>query len=218
MTNLEDENLDLGGVLQLIGVITIVLLTLAFLSFLLILIIGFILLKKNKLIFPNLALFLMDNLYSVLLKIFLLVGTEDTFYRVGIEFYNKYYEDKFKKAKKRVLVLPHCLRDVKCPAKLTPKGVECVFCNRCGVGEILKVAESKGYKVYIIPGSTFLKRILKEEMPEAVFGVACNRDLFYGMNSLSRKGIPSQGQPLLRDGCINTIVDMEELISRLKSL
>ena len=204
--------------LQLIGIITIAIFALAFISFILILIIGYILLKKNKLIFPNLALCLMDNLYSILLKLFLLIGTEDTFYRVGIEFYNKYYEDKFKKAKKRVLVLPHCLRDTRCPAKLTPNGVECIFCNRCKIAEIIKVANEKGYKVYIIPGSTFLKRILKEERPEAVFGVACNRDLFYGMNSLSRKGIPSQGQPLLRDGCINTLVDVDELITRLKSL
>ncbi|XRO76075.1 DUF116 domain-containing protein [Methanocaldococcus sp. 28A] len=210
--------LSVEGFLQIIGIITLTIFALAFISFILILIIGYVLLKKNKLIFPNLALFLMDNLYSILLKIFLLIGTEDTFYRVGIEFYNKYYEDKFKKTEKRVLILPHCLRDTKCPAKLTPKGVECIFCNRCKIGDIIKVAEEKGYKVYIVPGSTFLKRILKEVRPEGVFGVACNRDLFYGMNSLSRKGIPSQGQPLLRDGCINTLVDVDELITRLKSL
>ena len=210
--------LSLEGFLQIVGIATITIFALAFISFVLILIIGYVLLKKNRLIFPNLALFLMDNFHSILLRLFLLIGTEETFYRIGIEFYNKYYEDKFKKAKKRVLVLPHCLRDTRCPAKLTPNGVECIFCNRCKIAEIIKVAEEKGYKVYIIPGSTFLKRILKEEKPDAVFGVACNRDLFYGMNALSRKGIPSQGQPLLRDGCINTLVDVDELITRLKSL
>ena len=204
--------------LQIVGLITLTVFILIIIVSILILIIGYILLKKDRLIFPNLSLFLMDNFYSILLKVFLLIGTEDTFYRVGIEFYNKYYEDAFKKAKNKVLVLPHCLRDSKCPAKLTPNGVECIFCGRCKIGDIIKVAKENNYKVYIVPGSTFLKRILKEEKPEAVFGVACNRDLFYGMNMLSRKGIPSQGQPLLRDGCINTLVDVDELISRLKSL
>jgi len=36
------------------------------------------------------------------------------------------------------------------------------------------------------------------------------------MNYLSRKGIPVQGQPLLKDGCIRTSVDVEELIMRIK--
>ena len=106
--------LSLEGFLQIVGVVTITIFALAFISFVLILIIGYVLLKKNRLIFPNLALFLMDNFYSILLRLFLLIGTEETFYRIGIEFYNKYYEDKFKKAKKRVLVLPHCLRDTRC--------------------------------------------------------------------------------------------------------
>ncbi|HIQ38829.1 MAG TPA: DUF116 domain-containing protein, partial [Methanothermococcus okinawensis] len=69
---------------------------------------------------------------------------------------------------------------------------------------------------YIIPGSTFIKRILKEKKPTGVFGVSCYRDLFYGMNYLSRKGIPVQGQPLLKDGCICTSVDVEELITRIR--
>ena len=178
-------------------------------------ILGYFLVKKDKLVFPNVFLYIMDNFYSMLLKIFLLVGTEDTFYKIGIDFYNKYYTEKFNTTKNKILILPHCLRDLKCPAKLGANGIECVFCKKCPLGDIIKTAKENNYKVYIVPGSTFLKRILKENKPDGVFGVACYRDLFYGMNYLSRKGVATQGQALLKDGCINTMVDVEELIERL---
>jgi hypothetical protein len=181
-------------------------------------ILSYFLVKKDRLIFPKLFLYIMDNFYSLLLKIFLLVGTEDTFYKIGIDFYNKYYADKFSNTKNKILILPHCLRDIKCPAKLGADGIECVFCKKCPLGEIVKTAKENDYRIYIVPGSTFLKRILKENKPDGVFGVACYRDLFYGMNYLSRKGIAPQGQALLKDGCINTMVNVEELIERLNQI
>jgi hypothetical protein len=58
---------------------------------------------------------------------------------------------------------------------------------------------------------------VKEKNPDGVFAVACYNDLFHGMNSLSRKNIPIQGQLLMKDGCILTLVDVEELINRLKN-
>ncbi|WP_423792444.1 DUF116 domain-containing protein [Methanocaldococcus indicus] len=201
--------------LEILGLITLIFIIILLFSLILILIIGFILIKKKKLILPELALYIFDTLYSFILKIFLYFGSEDTFYHIGVEFYNKYYEEKYKQTKKRILILPHCLRAQNCPAKLNSNGIDCIMCGKCSISTIYKVAIEKGYKVYIIPGSTFVKRIIKLEKPEAVFGVACNRDLFFGMNMLSRKKIIPQGQPLLKDGCINTIVDVDELIRRL---
>ncbi|EHP88569.1 protein of unknown function DUF116 [Methanotorris formicicus Mc-S-70] len=204
------------SVLEIIGLFSILLITILILMLLISIVVGVYLIRRNKLIFPKIFIYIADNFYSILLKLFLLIGTEETFYNVGTEFYNKYYEEQFKKSKNKVLILPHCLRDAKCPAKLTPNGVECVFCGRCCIGEIIKTAKENGYKVFIVPGSTFLKRILRDVKPDGVFGVACSRDLFYGMNYLSRKGIPAQGQALIKDGCINTMVDVNELLQRLR--
>ena len=108
---------------------------------------GYYLLKKNKILFPKLSLYITNNFYSILLRIFLIIGTEDTFYKVASEFYNKYYCEEFKKAKNKVLILPHCLRDLKCPGKLGPDGVECIFCGKCPIGEIIKVARITSYNV-----------------------------------------------------------------------
>uniref|UniRef100_A9A8D2 DUF116 domain-containing protein n=1 Tax=Methanococcus maripaludis (strain C6 / ATCC BAA-1332) TaxID=444158 RepID=A9A8D2_METM6 len=204
-------------IFEYLGIISSILIVLAVLLLFTAIILGYYLLKKNKILFPKLSLYITNNFYSILLRMFLIIGTEDTFYKVASDFYNKYYCEEFKKAKNKVLILPHCLRDLKCPGKLGPDGVECVFCGKCPIGKIVKVAEENGYKTYVVPGSTFLKRVLKEKKPDGVFAVACHNDMFHGMNSLSRKNIPIQGQLLMKDGCISTLVNVEELISRLKN-
>jgi len=210
------DGLGLSGFFEILGIISALLIFAGFIIILISAILGYFLVKKNKLLFPKVFLYIMDNFHPILLKLCLMVGTEDTFYRIGIDFYNRYYYHSFKRAERKVLILPHCLRDIKCPAKLGVNGVECVFCNRCPLGSIIKVARDYNYEVYIIPGSTFIKRILKERKPTGVFGVSCYRDLFYGMNYLSRRGIPVQGQPLLKDGCLCTSVDIEELLARIR--
>ncbi|WP_229701906.1 DUF116 domain-containing protein [Methanofervidicoccus abyssi] len=206
----------LSGFFEFLGILSALIILFGFIIVLVSLVLGYFLVKKNKLILPTVFLYIMDNFHPILLKLCLMIGTEDTFYRIGIDFYNRYYYQPFKNAERKVLILPHCLRDIKCPAKLGVNGIECVFCERCLLGSIIKIARENNYEVYIVPGSTFIKRILKEKKPTGVFGVSCYRDLFYGMNYLSRKGIPVQGQPLLKDGCICTSVDVEELITRIK--
>jgi len=210
------EGFNLSEVFELLGIFLAIILFLGFVVVLLALILGYFLVKRNKLLFPKLFLYIMDNFHSMLLRIYLLIGTEDTFYKMGIDFYNRYYQNRFDNAKRKVLILPHCLRDLKCPAKLGTNGIQCVFCKKCPLGDIIKVAKDNNYYVYIVPGSTFIKRILKEKRPDGVFGVSCYRDLFQGMNYLSRKNIAVQGQVLLKDGCICTTLDLEELLYKLK--
>ncbi len=206
-------NIDL---ITIVGIISTIILLLLLILILTGGVLGYILLTKNKLILPKLFLYIMDNYHSILLKAYSLIGTEETFYRVGVELYNKYYEEDFKKAKKKVMVVPHCMRDLKCPAKLGRDGIQCVFCKLCPLGDIIKKANEKNIDLYIVPGSTFLKRVLKEKKPDGVFGVACPADLFYVMNSLSRKGMPCQGQLLLTDGCICTKLNIKELLDRME--
>ena len=210
------DGFGLSGVFELLGIFLVIVLLLGFVVIVLALILGYFLVKRNKLLFPELFLYIMDNFHSMLLRIYLLIGTEDTFYKMGIDFYNRYYYNRFDNTKRKVLILPHCLRDLKCPAKLGVNGIRCVFCGRCTLDNIIKVAKDNNYDVYIVPGSTFIKRILKEKRPDGVFGVSCHRDLFHGMNYLSRKNIAVQGQPLLKDGCICTSLDLEDLLSKLK--
>ena len=76
-----------------------------------------------------------------------------------------------------------------------------------------KKGENLGYEVFIIPGSTFLKKIIEKNKFKAVLGVACYQDLNLGMMKLSN--FSCQGVPLSRDGCINTKVDSRAVMEKM---
>ena len=112
----------------------------------------------------------------------------------------------------RVLLLPHCLRPRDCPAKMGELGYECVKCRRCTVRELKEYAERLGYKgVFVLPGGSLVERVLAKVRPKAVVGVACYKECVMGHVALLKLGIPGQAVPLLRDGCVDTIVDVDEV-------
>jgi uncharacterized protein len=135
--------------------------------------------------------------------------------QIGVEVRNKVNEKVYKHTKPQdtIVVLPHCLRSTECEANLETSGLVCNNCNRCVIGVIKTKAEDKGFKVFIIPGSTFLKKILEKNDFKAVLGVACYQDLNLSMMKLSK--FSCQGVPLLKDGCINTKVDVKAVFEKL---
>lgn len=78
---------------------------------------------------------------------------------VGVRLRNYINTKKFLETpyEKRFIFMPQCLRSVQCPAKLTPEGIMCIDCGRCGIGEAKKYAESLGYRFYVVPGSSFIR-------------------------------------------------------------
>jgi len=56
---------------------------------------------------------------------------------------------------------PQCLRSARCPANLSPEGISCKSCGACSIGYWRKVLSAMGYRVFIVPGSSFIKRMVK---------------------------------------------------------
>ncbi|MBN2015159.1 MAG: DUF116 domain-containing protein [Candidatus Altiarchaeota archaeon] len=163
-------------------------------------------------------LFLMDSLYLPSRKIIsLLGGNEKMIDIVNVEMRNMLLKKRFSEVPygNRVVIVPQCLRSLECPAKFSSiEGAQCAKCGRCKVFEVTKKAESLGYKgVYIAPGGGFVRRIIGKIKPRAAIGIGCPVEVYWGMLELSNKGIPSQGVVLLRDGCVETDVNMEELFN-----
>jgi uncharacterized protein len=197
---------------QLVFILVIFLLTLLSVT----LILGRILIRQDRLIFPKLLLFTMDMFYGIFKKFSENVGVDEKIVdQIGVEVRNKVNEKEFKKIEPedKILVLPHCLRHKDCEAKLESSGLACKNCNRCVIGVLKGKAEDQGYKVFIIPGSTFLKKIVEKNKFKAVLGVACYQDLNLGMTKLSK--FSCQGVPLSRDGCMNTKVDTRAVLERM---
>jgi len=118
---------------------------------------------------------------------------------------------------KRILLLPQCLRSKDCPAELGKYGYECQECGRCSIKTITQISKKLGYKgTFILPGGSIAQKLLLELKPQACIGVACFKELVLGSFLCEKTGVIGQGVALLRDGCINTIVDLKTLNDALK--
>ena len=112
----------------------------------------------------------------------------------------------------RVVLLPQCLRAKDCPAEIGEYGYECQQCGRCSVAKIMQLTKELGYKgTFIMPGGSLAKKVLVELKPKASLGVACYKELVMGSYLCEKVGVIGQGVELLKDGCINTIVNMKAL-------
>jgi len=103
-------------------------------------------------------------LESVIKSLFWIAGADDAVVDdVGVRLRNYINRREFLKTSReqRFIFMPQCVRSTECPAKLTPEGIKCVNCGRCNVGEAKRYAESLGYSFFIVPGSSFIKRIIK---------------------------------------------------------
>ncbi|MGM0406048.1 MAG: DUF116 domain-containing protein [Thermoplasmatota archaeon] len=144
---------------------------------------------------------------------------EDLYDQVYIVIKNRSYKKEFENTPKRdiIIFLPQCLRNSeKCEAELTDKGYECKHCGGCSISTIIKSANKLGYSdVFVVPGGSLVRSIIKEKRPGAIVGVACNYELVEGIEHASVHGIPTQSIPLLRGGCKDTKVDEEEVLELL---
>ena len=201
----------LGELLVFIAILIVIL-------FIIAIVFGRMFIKKGIVIYPKAILFIIDTLYSPFKSIAkLLKLNEHLIDNMSIEIRNDINKKKFKQipAKETIIFLPHCLRHRNCPATLQKEGVNCTCCGLCSIGVIKKNAEPKGYKIYIVPGSSFVKKIVRENKFKAVIGVACHEDLNQVMMLLS--DFCPQGALLKKTGCYETKVDISEVLEIINS-
>ncbi len=116
----------------------------------------------------------------------------------------------------RMLALPHCLRHKDCPAELGDYGYGCKNCGRCSIANLKAEAEKLGYNVFVVPGGSVVARIIKKFRPKGALGVACSKELLQALEMTENENMPTQTVTLLKDGCINTIVDEESVIEKIR--
>jgi len=112
----------------------------------------------------------------------------------------------------RILLLPQCLRSRECPAELKEYGYECQGCGKCKLEEVIHMAKKLGYKdAFILPGGSIVPKIIAKVRPKACLGVGCLKELVLGSLACEKFGIIAQGVALLRDGCVETLVNWKSL-------
>ncbi|MBS3057322.1 MAG: DUF116 domain-containing protein [Candidatus Diapherotrites archaeon] len=118
----------------------------------------------------------------------------------------------------RVLFVPQCLRNSqKCKAVLGDEGWICKECGNCKIYSLAKIAEKYGYsRHFIVPGGSMVKKLIEKYRPSAVLGVACFNEVNMAMDNLQGSAVAHQAVLLLRDGCKDTDVNVDEVEEKLR--
>jgi hypothetical protein len=137
-----------------------------------------------------------------------------------IELRNKLNEYGFKSTpyNKRILFLPHCLRNSKeCKAQYSEEGLQCKKCGKCDIATLTKIAENLGYaEVFVCPGGSMVQKLIKKYKPGATVGVCCYHEANLAFDALRGTGIHPQSVLLLQDGCKDTKANLAEAREKME--
>lgn len=115
------------------------------------------------------------------------------------------------RARKLLLLLPHCLQVDECKIRLTHNIRNCERCGKCEIKDLIGIADERGIDLFVATGGNLARRIVRDVTPEAIVAVACERDLSSGIADtypLPVLGIPNE-RPF--GPCLNTRVDLSKV-------
>mgnify|MGYP000038164770 FL=1 len=175
--------------------------------------VGALLAVRRHIVLPRLALLAVRFFRGAFNALGSLLGDPHLADHAGVALINHIHRRRFlQSSSPPVLILPQCLRSVDCPARIDPRfGIVCRQCGKCVIGRLKKAYPE--IRLFVTPGGTFATRIIRQERPTTVLGVACAGDLYEGMLYCHTRGVVVCGLELLRDGCVETAVDEERLFS-----
>jgi len=136
---------------------------------------------------------------------------KEAFQRFVIDLNNRLIRKQRYGTKKILLLLPHCIQINDCEIRLTHNIYNCKRCGKCGVKDLIGVAEEHQLELFIATGGTLARKIILDARPEAIVAVACERDLSSGV--VDTYPLPVLGIPNERPfgPCFNTRVDLEKV-------
>jgi hypothetical protein len=151
------------------------------------------------------------------------------FYMLEIELTNRLFEAEFKRADKKIALLPYCLQDfsVKCKSEKNGFDYQCKHCSAgCFQNHASEVLKNHHIEPYIWMGGNtkqLAKYTLKEKRTFGVLGIACIPELTWGMRNCRKNNIPVVGIPLNANRCVRwfgeffpnsiDLMELEKLVS-----
>lgn len=209
------DNPVLNSIVLLLGEIALILLILWVIFIIVTGILILLSIRRKKMYFPRIlrpVLSIMQGAVRVICSILGIDAVELMTFMITID--NQMNLHSFEKTPvtNRAVFFPQCLRSAECPAHLTPEGIICRNCGRCRLGEVIPVLEDAGYKVFICPGSTLIKRMVKKYQPKAMIGVGCLTEVKEGLELGRRISMTTIGVVTLKDGCVETDLDYDKLL------
>ena len=200
--------------MYLIGELTVIIILGSIVISFILVIISIYSIKTKHLYFPQLIKSGLVFLEGLMKAMFRFLGLEDReMLAFFINLQNTMNATEFGRipVKERAVFMPQCLRSSRCPAHLTPEGLKCRNCGQCEVGGARVILEQMGYKVFIVPGSSFIKRMVKKYRPRAIIGVGCLSEVKEGIDMADKMGLIVMGVVTLKEGCVETLVSWPDV-------
>jgi len=200
--------------MYLIGEVTVLLILGAVAVAFVLVVISLYSIRKGRLYFPRVIKAGLVFLEGLMKAMFRLLGIEDReMFAFFIKLHNSMNTAAFERipVAERAVFMPQCLRSSYCPAHLTPEGLKCRNCGQCSVGEARIMLERLGYRIFIVPGSSFIKRMVKKYRPKAIIGVGCLAEVKEGVDMADKMGLVVMGVVTLKEGCVETIVNWPDV-------
>jgi hypothetical protein len=130
------------------------------------------------------------------------------------------HEEEFAKIDpaERILLLPQCLRPSKaCPGKFNKTGLVCP--EDCTADCVMRTFREEALRqryagVCIAAGGKMAVRFVKDNGAKAILAVACDEELKMGVEAVEEMHVEKEKMPtivvvpLLKDGCVDTEVDV----------
>jgi hypothetical protein len=129
-------------------------------------------------------------------------------YMIEIEMTNRLFATEFKRAVKKIALLPYCLQDfsVNCKAAKHGFDYQCQHCSfKCYQNHASDILKKHNIEPFIWMGGNMkklAKYTFKEKQTFAVLGIACVPELLWGMRNCRKNRIPVVGLPLNANRCI----------------
>jgi len=200
--------------MYIIGEVTLIIILGALIASLILVFISLYSIRNKRLYFPKLLKAGLVFLEGLMKAFFRLLGLEDReMLSFFIKLHNSLNTSDFERipVAERAIFLPQCLRSSRCPAHLTPEGLKCRSCGQCTIGEVRLLLEKMGYQVFVVPGSSFIKRMTKKYHPKAMIGVGCLPEVKEGIDMADKMGLVVMGVVTLKEGCVETIVNWTDV-------
>jgi hypothetical protein len=124
-----------------------------------------------------------------------------------IELMNRANDEQFRKTRRKLAFLPHCLRDLEADCRSAPHDIDfaCKGCSvRCNVNSISTLLRQHGVEPYIWMQANLkalFRKLKDEEGGLGVMGIACVPELVRGMRMCTKLEVPVVGAPLNANRC-----------------
>ncbi len=117
-----------------------------------------------------------------------------------------------------LILLPRCLQYSECIINLISSVENCVKCGKCKIRDIVALSEKYNIKIKVATGGKLAKRLVEESNSDYIIAVACETELFFGINEVIKYKVLGVPNIIKEQPCKNTDVEVKKIEDFIKHI